>query len=205
MGLLPVDRPVALLTRHSVRELSSDGRAGYQLPLTPEGVALAEWWGGQINRPVASFHSSPVGRCVDTALAMARGAGIADVAVVQTSTLVEPGCYVENMREAGPVFLERGPVGFINHYFAQPVPGVLPPADGAGKLLDYVRAAGGAPGTISIHVTHDTILASFIYHLIGKRQITEDDWPWMMEGAWLWFDDNHRAHWIWRGVPGRSG
>jgi hypothetical protein len=29
-------------------------------------------------------------------------------------------------------------------------------------------------------------------------KISERDWPWMMEGLWLWFDERE-LHWIWRG------
>lgn len=197
---LPTDLPVALLTRHSLREVGT-GIPSYDLPLTAEGVMLAEQWGGQLPRPLHAFHSSPVGRCMDTAQAMARGAGV-DLRVAIALTLVEPGCFVESIRDVGPVFLEMGPIAFANRHLQAPLQGLLSPEEGSAKIIRHLRGSLGQPGSLTIHVTHDTILAAFISHLLGRSRIEEEDWPWMMEGAWLWFEDDH-LHWIWRGEAGR--
>ena len=199
--LLPADQPGILLTRHSVRELGN-GVPSYDLPLTAEGVALAEQWGRELPRPLHSLHSSPVGRCMDTARAMARGAGV-EIEVRQTYTLVEPGCFVQNIARVGPLFLSMGPLAFANHHFSAPVEGLLSPEVGSARLIRHLYENRGAPGMLSVHVTHDTILAAFIYHLIGRERIHEEDWPWMMEGAWLWFDDEHTLNWVWRSEAGR--
>lgn len=201
--LLPQDRPLLLLTRHSVREQAPNGIAGYDLPLTPEGVRLAEAWGSQLPRPLHALHSSPVGRCVDTATAIARGAGREELPVRTSFNLVEPGCYVHAVGQVGPLFLALGPLAFANRHFSEELAGILTPAQGAAKLLCHLQAEQGPPGTLTVHVTHDTILAAFIYHLLGRERLHEDDWPWMMEGAWLWFDEADTVHWVWRGEPGR--
>lgn len=200
-ALLPTDLPVALLTRHSVRELVQNGFAGYDVPLTAEGVRLAEHWGGRLTRPVAGFWSSPVGRCLDTARAMARGAELT-FEVAQALELVEPGCFVEDVAAVMPVFLAMGPVAFASQHLSRPVSGLRSPAEGTAKVLAHIQRSLGAAGSLTVHVTHDTILAACIYHLAGRDAITEADWPWMMEGAWLWFEADH-VHWIWRGQPGR--
>ena len=93
--VLPPDKPVILFTRHSLRELApNNGIPSYDLPLTPEGIVLAEQWGERLNRPIKAVYSSPVGRCVDTAKAMSRGAGI-ELPITQTNVLVEPGVLAE--------------------------------------------------------------------------------------------------------------
>jgi broad specificity phosphatase PhoE len=200
---LPQDRPLMLLTRHSVREQApGHGVATYDLPLTPEGVLLAEEWGRQLPMPLHGLHSSPVGRCMDTALAMARGAGREDLSISTSFNLVEPGCYVHSVGEIGPIFLQMGPLAFANRHFSEPLPGILTPEQGGAKLLQHLYRHQGPAGTLSVHVTHDTILTAFIYHLMGRTAIADADWPWMMEGAWLWFDDADSVRWIWRGAPG---
>lgn len=203
MALLPDDRPLVLFTRHSVREPAPNGIAGYDLPLTEEGVRLAEAWGGQLRWPLHALHSSPVGRCVDTALALARGAGRAGLEVRHSFNLVEPGCYVHAVGHVGPLFLQLGPVAFANRHLQEPLTGILSPEQGAAKLLKHFRDELGPPGTLTVHVSHDTILAAFIYHLLGRDSLAEDDWPWMLEGAWLWFEDDDTVCWVWRGAPGR--
>lgn len=200
MALLPSDRPLALLTRHSVRE-PGNGIPSYDLPLTPEGIALAERWGRELPRPLHGLHSSPVERCVDTALAMARGAGTA-LEVRPAATLVEPGCFVQSIVDVGPLFLSLGPLAFANRHLQEPLAGLLSPEAGAAKLIRHVQDNLGPPGSLTVHVTHDTILAAFIYHLLERDQLDEADWPWMMEGAWLWFDDVDVLRWVWRGEQG---
>lgn len=196
---LPDHVPVALLTRHSIRE-ESGGFATYDVPLTPEGVALAKAWGERLCRPITGLFSSPVGRCVATAEAIAEGAGIS--LMVQTSTtLVEPGSYVQDIAMVGGLFFKLGPLGFANKHLRNEVRGALSPQDGALQLLNYLRQHQGEPGSLAVHVTHDTILAAFIYFLRGESQLEKDHWPWMMEGAFLWFDDDG-IHWLWRGERG---
>ncbi|MFZ5756005.1 MAG: histidine phosphatase family protein [Pseudomonadota bacterium] len=198
LARLPSDRPVVLFTRHSIREQSANGFGSYSLPLTPEGVALAEAWGARLDRPLHTVLTSPVGRCVDTARAMVAGSGQGGLSVDIHAQLVEPGCYVHDIRAVAPTFGRLGPVEFANLHFREPVPGVRSPREGAGRLLGVMRASLGAPGTLSLLVSHDTILAAFIYTLLGIGRIGEADWPWMMEGAFLWFDDE-QVHGLWRG------
>lgn len=205
LALLPPDRPVILLTRHSLRELAPANTVpGYDLPLTPEGVALAEQWGQRLDRPITAFYSSPVGRCVDTAKAMSRGAGLI-LPITETPVLVEPGCFVENVRKVGPLFLQLGPVAFANHHLRHALDGLLSPQQGASKIIRHLHDSQQQqlPGACIVHVTHDTILAAFIYHLLQQQTIEEHDWPWMMEGAWLWFDQSS-LYWLWRGVQGQT-
>lgn len=204
--MLPPESAVQLLTRHSVREQSSSGFADYRLPLTPEGVRMAETWGERLGRPVTGYYSSPVERCVDTALALRRGAaraGLSDdsLPVEPCSLLVEPGSYVRDLNLAGPVFLELGAVEFINRHLRGDLDGVLSPPAGRAQLVEHFLGTVPEPGALNVHVTHDTILAAFVAGLHGHAGIGDEDWPWMMEGLWLWFEDN-RMHWIWRAEHG---
>lgn len=201
LSLLPSDKPVVLFARHSLRELAPHGSVNYKLPLTPQGIALAKYWGAQIGRPVTGFYSSPVGRCVDTALHMADGLDI-ELDVIQEGYLMEPGCYVMEIEKVGKTFLDLGPVGFANEHFQKGLPGVLSPKAGAKKLLDYFQERLCESQGLRIHVSHDTILAAFVYCLLQRQTLEEDDWPQMMEGIFLWFDEN-QLHWIWRGEPGK--
>lgn len=203
MALLPTNRPLVLFTRHSVREEAPNGVASYDLPLTEEGVRLAEAWGAQLPWPLHELHSSPVGRCVDTAAALARGAGRHGLEVRKSFKLVEPGCYVHAIGHVGPLFLQLGPLAFANRHFRESLHGILTPEQGAAKLLQHLQAEQGPAGSLTVHVTHDTILAAFIYHLLGRDSLDADDWPWMLEGAWLWFEDPDTVCWVWRGAPGR--
>jgi len=108
LAQVPKNVPAVLMTRHSIREQPKNGFAGYDVPLTPQGVELARVWGSLLDRPVSGFYSSPVGRCVATAEAMAEGCGLALPVSTHTS-LVEPGSYVVDLAVAGPYFMKLGP------------------------------------------------------------------------------------------------
>lgn len=198
---LPADRGVVLFTRHSIREQPQNGFAGYDVPLTPAGHQLAQAWGGELGRPIHAVLSSPVGRCVDTAKAMLAGAGRADMDVATTMHLVEPGCFVEDIRAIGKTFISLGPVAFANLHFSEELEGIRTARAGTARLVGFMREHAGPPGTLSLMVTHDTILAACIYTLAGIERIEQQDWPWMMEGAFIWFSDTH-VHWLWRGHAG---
>lgn len=203
LTMLPATEPVHLFTRHSVRELAKDGFADYRLPLTPEGVAMARDWGAALGRPLFRVSSSPVGRCVDTARAMMDGAvaaGLleAPLEIERSMTLVEPGCYVQDVAQVGPHFMRLGALRFINQHLREGMAGLLSPQQGRAKLLRFLQERGPAPGSLALHVTHDTIIIAFVASLMGLETVSEKDWPWMMEGVWLWFDDQE-VHWIWRG------
>lgn len=200
LDMLPEDKPVALVTRHSIREQPKNQFAGYEVPLTEEGVELARAWGQILPRPISSLFSSPVARCVDTASAMAQGCG-ADIPVATHSCLVEPGSYVTDLPVAGPYFFKLGALEFAQKHLRNEVRGVLSPEDGARNILRHLKQNLGKPGTLSVHVTHDTILAAFIYFLRAERDLDESHWPWMMEGVFLWFDTN-AVRWVWRGELG---
>ena len=60
---------------------------------------------------------------------------------------------------------------------------------------------------LSLAVSHDTILAAIVAVISGHAHIGQDDWPEMMEGAFLWFEGEHflasQLKWIWRGQLGQ--
>lgn len=193
---IPNNKPVSLLLRHSIRESAPHGHVTYQLPLTDEGVALAKWWGGQLGYPIHGLYSSPVERCLDTAKWLAEGAGI-EMKIAQERLLVEPGCYVLDGYLASPSFKSMGPVVFTNAFLNETVPGMESPIKGAHRILTYMEERESKYPGITVHVTHDTILAAFIYALI-EGELEESDWPQMLEGTFVWFESDS-IQLLWRG------
>ena len=89
----PTDRPVAMLIRHSVRDHLPPGDAGYRLPITEVGVRLARALGARLGARLRTLRASPLVRCVQTAEALAEGAGL-DLEVAPDHHLGDPGVYV---------------------------------------------------------------------------------------------------------------
>ncbi len=212
LALLPaLEQPLILLTRHSIRERASGlGLAGYDLPLTPIGRELARVWGGflteQTQRVVTACVSSPIQRCVDTAELMLihQREQHPIPEIVQTTLLVEPGSFVVDIRQAGPLFRQHGPLNFINAFLDDQLPGMKIPHQGVLDILKLLfHHQPTTAQSLLLAVSHDTILAALLAVMAGHRQITWADWPEMMEGVFLWFEgavfEQALLHWVWRG------
>lgn len=206
--LLPKNERLILFTRHSLREPSDkNGFASYQLPLTPNGRILAQAWGRWLavnldySMDVDSI-SSPIQRCIDTAMLMQEGAGI-ERNISHQSLLVEPGSLVVEPNEAGQIFRQIGALNFINRFLDSDLPGTKEPHIGGLDLLELFYHHQPQHGHLLLAVSHDTLLAAFLGVMQQSKEIGWNDWPKMMEGVFLWFDDKPfdaaKVHFIWRG------
>lgn len=198
MSLVPDNQPAALLIRHSLREELNTKTRGFDVPLTKAGVELAEQFGKALKFDVAKVLSSYAPRCINTGNAILKGAGSKQPVQV-AKRLSEPGCYVSDMKVAGRSFIRLGPLEFVNA-LSKPggLTGVLPVKEGTEEILGWLRRESASPG-LSIFITHDTILATFVYCLLGRHPLIWDDWPQMLEGIFIWFKAG-QAYAVWRGV-----
>ncbi len=182
---VPVDRPVAMLIRHSVRDELPPGEAGYVLPITEVGATLARELGGRLGSRLRSLRSSPLVRTMQTARELARGAG-RDLEVSEDRLLGDPGAFVLDGRAAGEAWRKLGHEAVMNHLVrGAPLPG-LADADAAARFL--VRSMLSATlGEVGIHafVTHDSLVTAAAAQMLGVR-ITPADWPWYLEAALFW-------------------
>ncbi|GJC31861.1 phosphoglycerate mutase [Acinetobacter sp. KAM398] len=217
IDLLPdAQTPVTLFTRHSIREIVvGQGLAGYNLQLTEQGRDLAEAWGGYLvgntDRVIQHCISSPIQRCVDTAALMIRGAdGITiepnthHIEIIEQGLLVEPGSFVLDIKQAGPYFQKQGALGFINSFVNNALPGMKHPIHGVVDVLELIYNTHPTNQYgLSLAVSHDTILAAIIAVISGRNEVTQADWPDMMEGLFVWFEGDEflesKLKWIWRG------
>ena len=217
IDLLPdAQTPVTLFTRHSIREIVvGQGLAGYNLQVTEQGRDLAEAWGGYLvgntDRVIQHCISSPIQRCVDTAALMIRGAdGITiepnthHIEIIEQGLLVEPGSFVLDIKQAGPYFQKQGALGFINSFVNNALPGMKHPIHGVVDVLELIYNTHPTNQYgLSLAVSHDTILAAIIAVISGRNEVTQADWPDMMEGLFVWFEGDEflesKLKWIWRG------
>lgn len=208
VNLLPTDKRLILFTRHSLRERSDgNGFASYQLPLTPKGRVLARSWGRWLaghlpySMDVDSI-SSPIGRCIDTAQLMQEGAGL-QRDIMHQSLLVEPGSLVTHPEVASAVFKEVGVLNFINRFLAGNLEGTKNAYQGGLDILSLFYQHQPQQGHLMLAVSHDTLLSAFLAVMLDVPKIDWNDWPKMMEGVFLWFDDapfdQADAYLVWRG------
>jgi broad specificity phosphatase PhoE len=183
---VPVDRPVAVLIRHSARGPLEPGDAGYSVPLLPEGFALAGALGRIAASRVASLHSSPLLRCLQSAEALQIGAGTS-LTVQPNDGLGDPGVYVTRSAEAGATWREKGHEAVMAAIVANvQLPGLRPPRQAAQELTDYMLERADAPG-LHFFFTHDSLVTATAAHALGAS-LTKADWPQYLEAAFFWRD-----------------
>ena len=209
VSLLPKNKRLILFTRHSLRERSEgQGLASYQLPLTPKGRVLAESWGRWLSTYLpysldVDSMSSPIGRCMDTAQLMQEGAGLQRL-INEHSLLVEPGSLVTEPELASVIFKEIGVLNFINRFLQGSLEGTKNAYQGGLDLLSLFYQYQPEPGQMRLAVSHDTLLSAFLAVMLEVSEIDWNDWPKMMEGVFLWFDEKPfteaSAYFVWRGV-----
>ena len=185
LPLVPRDCAVSLVIRHSHRPPIPPGTYGDEIGLTPEGVAIAEELGGHLaGFPVVQVQSSPVGRCVETVHALSRGAGWS-VPVVSSRVLGAPGPFVVVGQEAGPLFLEHGPVAINQRLFGgEVVPGCRSALDGTRMLLDLVVPQDVGVG-LSVYCSHDAIIALAVATML-RVPVDATNWPKFLEGFFVY-------------------
>ena len=206
--LLPTDKRLILFTRHSLRERSDgNGFTSYQLPLTSKGRVLAKSWGRWLgsNLPYSldvDSISSPIGRCIDTAQLMQEGAGLQRT-ITHQSLLVEPGSLVTEPEMVSEVFKEIGVLNFINRFLQGNIEGTKNAYQGGLDILSLFYQHQPQANHMVLAVSHDTLLSAFLAVMLDNPEIDWNDWPKMMEGVFLWFDDKPfveaTAYFVWRG------
>lgn len=196
LAAVPADRPVALLLRHAERDPLAPGDLGYTHPINDSGHGLAHSLGRQLGGRLAGLRSSPLQRCVDTARALADAAA-SPLPVVADHMLGDPGAYVIDPLAARANWLQLGSAGLMAHLIAhdEALPGTLPPAIGARRLVAHMLACAGATAGVHVFVTHDILLAVTAARHVGAPA-GPDCWPAFLEGAFFWQDDDglHAAY-----------
>jgi broad specificity phosphatase PhoE len=184
----PSDAAVAILLRHSVRDDLPPGDAGYALPITPAGVAIAEQLGEMLGERLKTLHSSPLLRCVQTAEALRSGSKI-NTSIVRNHLLGDPGAFVLDGKQAWVNWQESGHEAVMQHLVSEDfaLPGMADPEPAAHYLVRHMLSVAGSQPGVHIFVTHDSVVTAAAARLLG-RVLGAEDWPWYLEGAFFWED-----------------
>ena len=199
---IPERVDVSLIIRHAEREKIPAGTFGHDVNLTAEGTRAAEGLGAALSGDRGlTFLSSPVPRCIQTAQAMLRGAGLSSE-IHADPRLGGPGAFVIDPETAGQLFLEL-PTHEIAHRQLQDaasLPGMRPTSEGIEVLLDLVTSPLGNEGRLHVFVTHDIILSVFAARILSSS-LEGTGWPGYLEGLLVWRSAG-RLNFTWQGRYG---
>ncbi len=181
LASLPSDRPISLVMRHAPRVVIHSYAEVYVAGLTPEGKAAAEDFGARLAqlRPIGQIVSSPVSRCVDTALTIAHGAGWRRLVRVD-DRISHPFI--------SPVWLTLSSL----RYPQTPIPPELI------TLLKFLTASSSPAGAVDVFVTHDTVVGSLGGYFTGLPA-SDGDVPDFFEAVFVW-QEGQTVKILWRNV-----
>ena len=154
-----------LLIRHSVRFPIVNYKMAFDAGLTSNGVELAREFGRYLNwyKQPKRYFSSPVGRCIDTAINISQGAN--------GHNNIVPDYRLSHSFIAGP--LNK----LSSYKVSQPMPEKI------WSILQLLLA-DNAKG-LTVAVTHDTVLVCLAAYLMGVV-IESEEWPDYLEGIVFW-------------------
>jgi broad specificity phosphatase PhoE len=179
LASLPAVGPVSLILRHSEREHITGDDHVFIARLTPEGIAAAQDFGCELAclRRLGRIISSPVSRCVDTAVAIAQGAGAAEKVRVDDR---------------------------LSHLQMQSVWDALPDCcnfenmpGGMADLIELLLPQSTGEDNLDVFVTHDTVVGALAGYLTGEP-VQAEAIPRFLEGVFIW-QDVENIHFWWRG------
>jgi len=179
---------VALLLRHSDRDVLPSGNAGNALPITEKGRERACQLGALLGTGLRSLHTSPLIRCIQTAEALRDGAAVR-LAVNPDRLLGHPGVFVVDGDTASTNWERLGHEGVMSHLVSsdEALPGMARPEPAARFLVHHMLAtAGRAPG-LHVFVTHDSLVTATVARLL-ELPLGAETWPEFLEGAFFWRD-----------------
>jgi broad specificity phosphatase PhoE len=209
--LCPDGENIKLLVRHSIRQEIKEGASIEEIEnaqLTREGEKMAERLGETINMDIGTVSSSFSQRCIDTCREIINGYNKNHVeyssTILKTEMLQSP--HSKNIPEERETWERLGIEGVFD-CFAKNIeaPGFHDLETSTNRMINYIFETGNKNNTIDIFCTHDFQLAMLLlflnrrdYEYKQKLFGGNDNWPFMLEGMFLWGSKNN-YNVLWRG------
>lgn len=178
------NKNAAIIMRHADRNPIVSGVNDFE-PLNEIGITNSVEFGKELTHfDRIKIFSSPVCRCIETGEAILRGARKTGT-VITSDLLGEPGPFVFDQDAAGKFFAEIGTASVVMNQIAGiSMSGIRPLADGCELLKNFITREldANVNGNLLIFVTHDAIVAPFIYKYTGEA-FGKENWIGFSDGA----------------------
>ena len=186
----------ALYIRHGERFPRPSGQWGNEVGLTPKGLADAKEFGMLLSGcGNCAFHSSPVGRCRQTALAIAEGMlgrELEPRELAVSNLLGDPGPFNDEKITADFKPEEFSAVAdrYIESGYHR---GLRPLSQACEEIVEYLKSSLSKP--LNIFATHDFFIAG-MQRFLGLRHPKQGDWVGYLEGVCLIEDGSRHGKWV---------
>ena len=170
---IPTDRPVSVLMRHSIRYPITNDAEVYTAGLTPEGCDLAKQFGGWLDDTyeLGAFSSSPIGRCVDTGIMLAKGA--------QLERIVKKSPLLGHPNENGEYDTMSDGLATKNWH------------NHIHDIASFMLPKGQHTSGLNFFFSHDTVIILMAAYWLGFDLRTKEDWPRFLEPFFMYWKNNN--------------
>ena len=175
---------LSLIIRHGDRDKIPQGSFGNEVMLNDDGVRNSIAFGKELSSlKLNKVFTSPIGRCVQTAEAIATGYG-SNIEIIETKALGAPGLHISDEKVAGEFFLKHGFDEMYNRFINEmEIPGIPSINEVNSLVSSYITENTNDTG-LTIFVTHDMLIA-FYHYSINKKVYTKESWVKYLSGLLL--------------------
>ena len=183
-----------IVFRHSIRKSIVSG-VGREVPLTNEGITLAQWFGQNLKYDIGFFASSSCERNIHTCKEILAGKGVHKDIVIASEELECPPAKDKEL--SGKIFEQYNFKSdiIIHKVKTEGLPGFNTIKKASQIMLDFIFSNGNEENTIDLFCTHDFQMAILYAYLFDYDPMDEtlkhQQWPMMLEGMIFWGDRKH--------------
>lgn len=171
--------PMLILIRHAERPDIAADAIGNDVLLTEKGKQDTLQFAKKLKSHVVSIRTSPIKRCLETALIIAEATCGSVAEITHDTDLGDPGFIISDGAEAWRHWQEKGHKT-VNQYLlsgAERWEGFADLDRASQCFADKIRShLSRSQDGLHIWVTHDTILATFASRMLNKP-LTLNQWP----------------------------
>lgn len=190
---VPEGASYIILIRHGDRNQIRDGTHGNDCLLNESGRKKSINFGRTILSGLnVKFLSSPVERCIQTAMYMLEGLGQHQNIEI-SNVLGAPGPFVYDSSVGGHYFIEHGTIPTVMDLLdGVVVPGIRSVSEGS-KILDemFDKCLLDSKLKCNILITHDAIVTPYIYYHTGER-FDNTRWIDFLDGTIVYLKDGKK-------------
>ena len=177
------EKRIALIIRHAERETINNNEFGNDVSITNNGKKEAELLGCTLaSCNVNRIYTSPIRRCVQTALSIQKGMG-RDVDIVLTNQLGDPGFHIQEAKIAGETYIRDGIEKIYHDFLTGNTPNGWASAESLRTTaLGYIKSKTAEKG-LTLFITHDCLIAHFAFANGIKTYNYDNDWCGFLDGV----------------------
>ena len=189
-----------LLIRHAEKQIKSEISDENQILLTKNGRKETLAFGkelSQLGSEIKYIKSSPIERCIETAVLILQGIGN-DLTITNSTNLGDPGVFIEDDKVAVNHFKTYGCEKVVMFQIeGKELEGIRDIKSGTEHLLNEILMDLKINEGIGIYISHDAIIVPFISYLTGDISFAKK-WIKYLDGAYLWLDKD-KLFLLWNG------